>query len=418
MEVYHIQGGVRLSGEVTLSGAKNAILPILAATVAIEGVTVIRGCPNLSDVRIMMKILEELGCRVHLDQGVITVDATTIHRDLIPEKLSREMRSSMFLMGPMLARCGSVILSYPGGCEIGLRPIDIHLKALRSLGVVINETNASLECTAAKMTGTEIQLDFPSVGATENAIMAATGAEGITRIHNAAKEPEIQDLARFLNSAGARIRGAGTGSITIQGKRRLHGVEHKVISDRIEAGTFLTAIAITGGEGSVRNVEPGNLGLVLSKLREAGCKVREEKGLIHIKAPSRPTRLERITTMPYPGFPTDLQSQFLSLASIAKGTSIIRETIFENRFKQADELIRMGAKIQLFDQTAIVSGVEQLTGARVKARDLRGGAALVIAGLAAEGKTVIENICYVDRGYDKFETGLSSLGARIRRVSE
>lgn len=418
MEAYHITGGVRLSGEVALSGAKNAILPILAATVAIDDISIIHGCPDLSDVRSMLEILEELGCKTTFEQDVITVDARTIDSMLIPEKLTREMRSSVFLMGPMLARCGKVTLSYPGGCEIGLRPIDIHLKALRSLGVEINDSHGYLECAAIQMKGANIQLDFPSVGATENAIMAAIGAEGETRILNVAKEPEILNLQRFLNKSGAEVKGAGTGQIIVKGGKKLRGGEHTVISDRIEAGTLLTAAAITGGEVTLKNANPAHLGLVLSKLRETGCRIQEEKDTIHLTAPLKLAHIENITTLPYPGFPTDLQSQFLSMLTTARGTSVITENIFENRFKHVDELMRMGAKVKIYDRSAVIIGVEQLSGAKVSAKDLRGGAALVIAGLAASGNTIVENICYIDRGYDKFEVTLSRLGAKILRIKE
>lgn len=412
---FRIAGGEKLSGQCHLKGAKNAVLPILAATIMNKNISIIRECPDLKDVRNMLKILEAIGCKTKFEGNEILVDSQYIDSHIIPENLVSEMRSSVFLMGPMLARCGKVSLSYPGGCEIGLRPIDLHLKVLRKLGVEINEVHGNLKCQCNNLKGCDIQLDFPSVGATENAILIAAAAEGETRIINAAKEPEIVDLQNFLNKMGATISGAGTSEIVIHGKSKLHEVEYAAIPDRIAAGTILAAAAITGGEIIMDNVIPGHLSIVLSKFREAGCIVREEDNLIHLKAPARLNAINSIKTLPYPGFPTDMQSQFLTLLSVADGTSVISETIFENRFKQVNELLKMGAKIQIDGRVAVVNGVDKLNSAKVFARDLRGGASLVLAGLAAEGETIVENICHIDRGYDKFELALNDLGAKIIR---
>ena len=418
MEQYHINGGKRLSGEYELTGAKNAVLPILAATIITGNTSRIRSCPDLSDVRTMVTILRELGCRVTEENAGVLVDTETIDSNTIPEHLMREMRSSVFLMGPMIARCGKVTLSYPGGCEIGLRPIDIHLSALRSLGVTIKESHGFLECTADKLIGNRILLDFPSVGATENAMMAATAAEGETRIINPAKEPEIIDLQNYLNGCGAEIHGAGTGEIIVHGRRSYHETEHTVIPDRIEGGTVLSAVAITGGNVLLKNAIPEHMSMILSKFREAGCKMKEGKDYIEFSAPEKMKAVEVIRTQPYPGFPTDMQSQFLTIMATAQGTSIITETIFESRYKHVEELRRMGAKIKIDGRTAVVTGVKNLTGAKVFARDLRGGASLVIAGLGAEGETIVENICHIDRGYDKFEVALNKIGADVKRKSD
>lgn len=415
MEQFRINGGVKLTGEYELTGAKNAVLPILAATIVTGNECKIKSCPDLSDVQTMFTILKELGCGITKEEDGIVIDTRPINSYTIPEHLMREMRSSVFLMGPMIARCGKVTLSYPGGCEIGLRPIDIHLSALKKLGVTIKEAHGFMECTADRLVGSKIILDFPSVGATENVMLAATAAEGETRIINPAKEPEIIDLQRFLNACGAEVRGAGTGEIVIHGKNSYNQVEHRVIPDRIEGGTVLAAVAITGGNVVLRNAIPEHMSMTLSKFKEAGCRIREGKDVIELSSPGRLKAVETVRTLPYPGFPTDMQSQFLTLMTMAQGTSVITETIFESRFKHVEELRKMGARIKVDGRTAIVTGVKNLMGARVVAKDLRGGASLVIAGLGAEGETVIENICHIDRGYDKFEMALSKIGADIKR---
>ncbi len=333
MEQFRINGGVRLDGEYELAGAKNAVLPILAATIVTGNECKIKSCPELSDVQTMFVILKELGCRITKEKDGVVIDTGPVRSFTIPEHLMREMRSSVFLMGPMIARCGKVTLSYPGGCEIGLRPIDIHLSALRRLGVTIKEAHGFLECTADRLIGNRIPLDFPSVGATENVMLAATAAEGETRIINPAKEPEIIDLQNFLNACGANVKGAGTGEIVVQGKNSYHQVEHKVISDRIEGGTVLAAVAITGGNVVLKNAIPEHMSMILSKLREAGCRIREGKDMVELISPVELKAVDTVRTLPYPGFPTDMQSQFLTLMTVAKGTSVVTETIFESRFK-------------------------------------------------------------------------------------
>lgn len=415
MEQFRINGGAKLTGEYELTGAKNAVLPILAATIVTGNESKIKSCPDLSDVQTMFAILRELGCRITKEEEGTVVDTGPINSYTIPEHLMREMRSSVFLMGPMIARCGKVTLSYPGGCEIGLRPIDIHLSALRKLGVTIKEAHGYLECTADRLTGDRIVLDFPSVGATENVMLAATAAEGETRIINPAKEPEIIDLQNFLNACGAEVTGAGTGEIVIRGKNSYNQVEHKVIPDRIEGGTILAAVAITGGNVILRNAIPEHMSMILSKLKEAGCRIREGKDTVELSTPGKLKAVEVVKTLPYPGFPTDMQSQFLTLMTVAQGTSVITETIFESRFKHVEELRKMGANIKVDGRTAVVTGVRRLTGARTAARDLRGGASLVIAGLGARGETIVENVCHIDRGYDKFEMALRRIGADIKR---
>ncbi len=415
MEQFRINGGKKLTGEYELTGAKNAVLPILAATIVTGNESKIKGCPNLSDVQTMFAILKELGCSITEEKDGVIVNTKPINSYTIPEHLMREMRSSVFLMGPMIARCGKVTLSYPGGCEIGLRPIDIHLSALRKLGVKIQESHGFLKCTADRLIGNRILLDFPSVGATENLMLAATAAEGETRIVNPAKEPEITDLQYYLNACGAEVKGAGTSEIVIRGKKSYHQVEHKVIPDRIEGGTVLAAVAATRGNVVLKNAIPEHMSMTLSKLREAGCSIKEGEGFVEMSCPERLKAVEMVKTQPYPGFPTDMQSQFLTLMTMAHGTSIITETIFESRFKHVEELLKMGGKIIVDGRTAVIAGVENLTGARVIAKDLRGGASLVIAGLGAEGETIVENICHIDRGYDKFEMALCKIGADIKR---
>lgn len=416
MDSYHIKGGKILDGEHSLKGAKNAVLPILAATITTGSTSKIENCPDLSDVRTMVAILQEMGCKVVWENDSILVDSSTVDTFVIPQQLMKEIRSSVFLMGPTLARCGQVNLSYPGGCAIGQRPIDIHLSALRLLGVEINERDGLLECKAGRLTGTDISLDFPSVGATENTMMAAVMAEGVTRIRNAAREPEIIDLQNYLRSCGADISGAGTNEIVINGKKPLHGTTYKVISDRIEGGTLLAAAAATGGRILLTNAVPEHMDCIINKLEEAGCKINKDQDKIYLESPKRLLAVKPIETMPYPGFPTDMQSQFVALMSKADGTTNITESIFENRFKHVDELLKMGAKISVNDRTAVITGVKELKGSRVTAKDLRGGASLVMAGLAAEGETVVENVSHIDRGYDRFECTLQNLGADIKRI--
>lgn len=413
MSKYIINGGNRLKGEVLIDGAKNAVLPILAATVIVDGSSIIYNTPNLRDVEIMEKILRSIGCKVERIDSITYVDPKSVNKIEIPDELVREMRSSIILMGAMLSRCGEVLISHPGGCEIGPRPIDMHLKALRELGVEIEESHGFLYCRANKLKGSEIQLDYPSVGATENIMLAAVKAEGITIIRNAAREPEVIDLQNYLNKAGANVSGAGTSIIRVEGVEKLTSVEYSVIPDRIVAGTFMVASAITGGDVIIKDINIEHLQAAIAKLRETGCLIYNTSSEIKVIGPKEINYIELIQTLPYPGFPTDMQAQMMALLSIANGTSIISETVFENRFKHSEELIRMGANIKTIGRVAVVKGVKELTGAKVTAKDLRGGAALVLAGLAAKGTTEVENIYHIERGYEDFDKKLKSLGADI-----
>ncbi len=415
MDSYHIVGGKPLFGQVDLNGAKNAALPILAATVAVPGVSRLTHCPRLSDVDAMLKILRSLGCAVSVMDDEVLVDSRTLRTDKIPEDLMKEMRSSVFLMGPLLARLGSVVLSTPGGCEIGRRPIDIHLWALRRLNAEVLEEPEEVRCTGEDLRGTLIVLPFPSVGATENLMMAALGAKGLTRIRNGAQEPEIVDLQNFLRACGAKVDGAGTYEIRIWGQESLHGAEYEIMPDRIEAGTLLAAAAATGGEILLNGMDGSFLKAALDILEAAGCKIHSEKQRIALNSPRWLKGVPLVMTGPYPAFPTDLQSQFLAMFAAAEGETLVRETIFENRFKPVAQLAKMGAKIRVSGREAEIFGVPKLTGAAVQAEDLRGGAALVIAGLIAEGRTRVEQICHIDRGYDRLEDTLTALGADIRR---
>jgi UDP-N-acetylglucosamine 1-carboxyvinyltransferase len=411
-----IVGGRPLTGSVRVHGAKNAALPILAASVLAAGKSTITDVPDLKDIRVMSQILESLGAKVSIEGRTAQVDSSTIHTFEVPEEMMRQMRSSIFLMGPILARFGTVRVSKPGGCTIGSRPIDLHLKGLKALGANIEEKGGYIQCTTERLRGDHIYLDIPSVGTTENLMMAATLAEGTTTIGNAAREPEIVDLARFLNKMGAKISGAGEDTITIQGVEELRPTRHTIIPDRIVAGTFLLAGAITRGDIRLINVIPGHLGVVLTKLREAGVEIKVDRDIINVRSRGELRAVDRIQTAPYPGFPTDLQAPFMSLLTIAKGSSIVSETIFEERFKHVSELRRMGANIKVDLRTAFVQGVSELTAASVEASDLRAGAALVIAALAAKGVTHITGLQHIDRGYERIEDVLNSLGARAWRI--
>lgn len=415
MGKYIINGGKKLFGEVAIEGAKNSVLPILAATVIGNKSNTIFNAPNLRDVDIMEKILLSIGCTVDRMDNIIHVDSSTLNSIKIPEELVREMRSSIILMGAMLSRCGEVIISYPGGCEIGPRPIDLHLKALRELGAEIEESHGFLYCKNNGLKGCEIQLDYPSVGATENTILAAVKADGVTIIRNAAREPEIIDLQNYLNKAGAIVSGAGTSVIRIEGVKNLKDVEHTIIPDRIVTGTFMAASAITGGELVLKNIEIDHIQAIIAKLKECGCLIYNNSNSLKIMGPKRINSIEMIQTLPYPGFPTDMQAQMMAILSIANGTSIISETVFENRFKHAEELTRMGANIKTVGRVAVIKGVKELTGAKVTAKDLRGGASLILASLAAKGQTEIDNIYHVERGYENFDIKLKSLNADINR---
>jgi UDP-N-acetylglucosamine 1-carboxyvinyltransferase len=414
MEKFIVKGEVQLCGNVRISGAKNATLPIMAATLLCSGISVIHDVPYLRDIQAMQDILTLLGAKIRRQGHTMLIDTSNVSKAEIPEHLMREMRASVFLMGPLLGRFRKVRLSYPGGCAIGPRPINLHIKALEKIGAIVVESFGFIEAEATELTGGEVNFDFPSVGATENAMMAAALAKGTTIIRNAAREPEIVDLQAILNKMGARINGAGTDTIRVDGVTRLVPAEHTVMCDRIEAGTFLTAGVITCGDIVVENIVPEYLFSVTDKLQDIGAKIVTGKDYIRIKAGE--LRGVDIKTLPYPGFPTDLQAPMLSLVSIAKGTSIITETIFENRFKHVDELTRMGAKIKVEGRTAIIRGVSKLTGAIVAAPDLRAGSALVLAALAAEGTSEIEQVYHIERGYESIDKKLQALGANIVKV--
>ena len=417
MDKYVIIGGRRLEGDVRVDGSKNSILPVLAATIISGKESVIHNVPELKDVDLLIGLLRTIGCRCFFENNTLVVKSNSQLNTIIPEKPVREMRSSIILMGAMLARHGHVKISYPGGCEIGPRPIDIHLSGLRRMGTKITEAHGYINCECDRLKGVEINLDYPSVGATENIMLAATTAEGVTIIQNAAKEPEIVDLQNFLNGMGARISGAGTSTVKIEGVKEFHDVEHTVIPDRIVAGTLMAAAAITGGNIVLNDVIIDHLKLVSSKLSESGCSITEYQNSIQIACNKKPKAVEVIKTLPYPGFATDMQAQMMAVMTIAKGTSIFIETVFESRYKHVEELMKMGANIKVDGRTAVVRGVKKLTGTEVKAGDLRGGAALVLAGLAAEGTTVVDNVkLHIDRGYDKLENKLAKLGADIHRV--
>ncbi|NLW24360.1 MAG: UDP-N-acetylglucosamine 1-carboxyvinyltransferase [Clostridia bacterium] len=422
MEKYIIMGRNPLSGSVRISGSKNAVLPILAASIlAQDGQTIIKDVPRLKDVQVMKEVLEFLGCEIEWSGTTMKVDASKVQSIEVSDFLMRKMRASNLVMGPLLARFGWAKLSYPGGCAIGSRPMDLHLKGLKAMGAKVEEKFGFIEAVAenGSLKGAEICLDFPSVGATENLMMAACLAQGETIISNAAKEPEIADLETFLNKMGAQISGAGTDLIRIKGVEKLIAVEHSIIPDRIEAGTFMVAGAITKGNIKLENIQVSHLEAVIAKLKEMDVKIIKEGKSLRVIGPET-LRAVDIKTMPFPGFPTDMQPQMMALLSTAKGTSIISENIFENRFKHVDELRRMGANIKVEGRIAIIKGKDSggLSGTFVNASDLRAGAALVLAGLAAQDATIVDSIYHIDRGYENFEQKLRVLGAKIIRVRE
>lgn len=419
MSKLRISGPCRLRGELKVDGAKNSALPLLAASLLCSEPCVLHNCPQLSDVDTAVRILEGLGCLTQREGGDITVDPRPACGCAIPHALMREMRSSIIFLGAIIGRAGQARLSFPGGCELGPRPIDLHLCALRKLGVQIQENHGVLDCTApGGLCGADITLAFPSVGATENVLIAASTAQGTTVLENAAREPEIADLAGFLNACGARISGTGTGTLRVEGVRRLYGCQYSVIPDRIAAATFLAAAAATGGQIRLWQVEPRHLRPVLPVFEEAGCTLHVGQGSVCLEAPRRLSRLHSVRTMPYPGFPTDAQAPVMAMCTTACGTSVFVENIFEDRFKHVGELLRMGANIRVDGRVAVVEGVQRLSGAAVQAGDLRGGAALVVAGLAAEGETLVEGVRHIDRGYAHMERSLCALGARVERVAD
>ncbi len=417
MSSYIIEGGHKLEGTVKISGSKNAALPILAATVLNVGKTTLYNVPNIQDTQMMFKILETLGGKVEKKNNKIIIDTSKINKFEIPEELMHKMRSSVILAGALLGRYKKAIFSYPGGCDIGSRPIDLHLRSFEKLGINVVQNYGNIICDAEKIKGEKIDLDFPSVGATENAILASVLAEGTTTITNAAREPEIIDLQNFLNKMGAKIIGAGTNEIQITGVKKLKDISYNIMPDRIETGTFLCLAVATKGNLILENTNAEYITPIITKLQEAECKIEIEKNKIKINSNKKIKALD-IKTMPYPGFPTDMQSVFAAMLTTAKGTSIIVENIFENRFKYTQELNKMGAKITVEGKSAIIRGVRKLYGANVKATDLRGGAALVLAGLSAKGITKVENIEYILRGYENFDKKLRNINANIQMIND
>lgn len=419
MDKLVINGSKRLTGEIEVHGSKNSVLPILAACVLSQGENIIHNCPILSDVDAALKILVELGCKVKREEHTVCVDSSGVNGFEISDSLMREMRSSVIFLGAILGRTGKAVLSTPGGCEIGLRPIDMHISAMEQLGAEVFEEHGRLhfECKNG-LHGARVILPFPSVGATENIMIASCVAKGTTVITNAAREPEISDLADFLNGCGAKIHGAGDSTIIIDGVERLTATTHTVIPDRIAASTYLLAGAITHGRVCIKEIIPAHLEALIPVLKQSGCDISVSNRWICISSPPRLSRVKTVRTMPYPGFPTDVQAPLTAMLSVADGTSVVVENIFECRYKHVSELIRLGAKINVEGRTAVIEGVPYLTGASVVSPDLRGGFALVIAGLAAKGETVISGVEHIDRGYENPEKLLSALGADVKRIKE
>ena len=416
MEKFEVHGGKKLKGTLEIGSSKNACLPILACSVMCNGIVKIKNCATFSDVDDMQKILEGLGAKITYNDSDVIIDLRDICSCEVDEKYTKKIRSSIFMLGPLLARLKKAVVAYPGGCNIGNRPIDLHLKGLRGLGVKIIEKHGFIYCDGSDMKSSEIYLDFPSVGATENILMASVCLEGTTTIYNCAKEPEIEDLQNFINAMGGKVHGAGSSTITIDGVKNLHSVEYKPISDRVIAGTYLIACAMTGGDVELKNVNACHNFALISKLKQSGCQIDTYRDKIHIRTNGNIHSVGHIETQPYPGYPTDLQSQFLTLMTVSDGTCVIVENLFENRFNITSELHKMGADIKLVDRMAIVKGVSELNGAKLMSSDLRGGASLVIAGLRAKGYTTIENIYHIDRGYYHIENDLTLLGADIKRI--
>lgn len=418
MDKFFIEGGTKLNGEVIVPSAKNALLPILACSIMCDGVVSINKCARYTDVEYMIKILEELGAKCTIQDDVLTIDSSIADKFSIPEEYTKRIRSSIFMLGPLVARFKRAKVAYPGGCNIGARPIDLHIKGLESLGVKIIERHGYIYCNADSLLAGQVHLDFPSVGATENIMMAAVLAKGVTTIYNAAKEPEIEDLQNFINAMGGNVSGAGTSTIVISGVERLHGVNYTPISDRIIAGTYLIACAAAGGKVTLLDTNHSFNTALISKLKQSGCNIKLKNDKITIEVGRRLKSISKIETLPYPGFPTDLQSQMLTLQTISKGSSIIIENLFETRFKIYTELKKMGADILVKDRMALISGIKRLSGANVTAPDLRSGAGLVIAGICADGYTTINDVYHIDRGYLNIEDDLNNLGARITRVKQ
>ena len=425
MDKIVVEGGQPLNGEVQISGAKNAVLPILCATLLADEPVEISNVPHLHDVVTTAKLLAGLGAGITIDQGTIgkgsesgvIVDPRSVNSHVAPYELVKTMRASVLVLGPLLAKYGDAEVSLPGGCAIGSRPVDLHIKGLQALGADISVDHGFIKASAKRLRGARHVFDMVSVGATENVLMAACLAEGTSVLENAAMEPEIVDLAECLKAMGAKIEGAGTGRIVVEGVERLHGGKHAVVADRIETGTFLVAAAMTGGRVTARKTRPDTLDAVLDKLTEAGAEITVDGDRITLDMRGRRPKAVNLTTAPHPAFPTDMQAQFMAMNCIADGVGVINETIFENRFMHVNELLRLGADIRVDGHTAVIRGVQQLSGAPVMATDLRASASLILAGLVADGETVIDRIYHLDRGYENIEEKLSGLGARIRRTS-
>lgn len=412
-----IEGLHKLDGEICVHGAKNSVLPILAATILCSGDCVIHNCPRLSDVEVTIRILKYLGCSVKREENTLIINSDNIDKYDIPDILMREMRSSIIFLGAIVSRMRKANLSFPGGCELGARPIDIHLEALKQMGLIIEEYHGCINCKAdKKLKGSRISLSFPSVGATENIILAAVLADGTTIINNAAREPEIWDLCTFLSKCGAKINIEDEGTIIIEGVERLNSTYHDIIPDRIVAATIMSAAAITNGSVTIDGVFPAHLNSVIPIFEEMGCKIVCYNNKLMISAPRKIYPVKTVRTMPYPGFPTDAQAPVMAVTTIACGNSLFVENIFESRYKHVGELLRLGANIKVEGKVAIIDGVKGLSAASVESTDLRGGAALVVAGLAAEGMTEVKNLAHIDRGYESIENSLSSIGAVIKRV--
>ncbi|HCU64496.1 MAG TPA: UDP-N-acetylglucosamine 1-carboxyvinyltransferase [Rheinheimera sp.] len=417
MQQFLVTGGATLKGDVVISGAKNAALPILFATLLAEQPSVISNVPVLKDIDTTFKLLTMFGAQVQRDGHQVTVDASHIHSQMAPYELVRTMRASILALGPLLARFGHAEVSLPGGCAIGARPVNLHIDGLRKMGAEISVENGYIKAKAARLKGAHLVMDMVSVTGTENLLMAAVLADGVTIIENAAREPEVVDLAKYLVAMGAKISGAGSATIKVEGVERLTGAAHSVLPDRIETGTFLVAAAVTGGDVTCRNTDPTELEVVLEKLREAGAEVTTGDDWIRLNMTGRTLKSVNVKTTPHPGFPTDMQAQFTVLNVLAEGVGVVTETIFENRFMHVPELQRMGAQIQLEGNTAMCQHTPQLTAAQVMATDLRASASLVIAGLVASGNTVVDRIYHIDRGYEQIEHKLQALGARIERIN-
>jgi UDP-N-acetylglucosamine 1-carboxyvinyltransferase len=417
MDKLIINGGKRLKGDVSVSGSKNAALPIFVATILSPGIFEISNVPFLRDINTTIKVLDSLGARIEGNGNVVRIDTTGLNNVEATYDLVKTMRASVLVLGPLLARHGRARVSLPGGCAIGARPIDQHLKGLKALGAEIRLEHGYVEAVAKRLKGARINFDMPTVGGTEHLMMTASLAKGVTLLENAAREPEIVDLANMLNRMGAKIDGAGTDTIRIEGVEELSPVDYRVMPDRIEAGTFMVAAAITGGDVSISNMQLEHLDALVFKLQDAGVEIINKDGVVRVKGPKK-LRSINIKTRPYPGFPTDMQAQFMALMCIADGASVIAENIFENRFMHVSELIRFGADITIDGKSAIVKGIKKLSGAPVMATDLRASASLILAGLAAEGQTEITRIYHLDRGYEAIEKKLAGLGADIVRVKE